>query len=77
MRFRYTRDTWQIEYQDEEAKTRAKVTGLMPAKADWMGASLSKEKYAEQMMVYKRKAMRMWGALDKSSCARFDVDKVA
>ncbi len=77
MRFLYTRDTWQIEYQDEEGKTRSRVSGLAPPKTDWTGASLSKEAYAEAMVEYKKKAMSMWNACDKSSRPRFDLNEGA
>ena len=77
MRFLYTRDTWQIEYQDEEGKTRSKVSGLAPPKTNWAGENLSKEAYAEAMVEYKKKAMQMWNLCDKSSRPRFDLNEGA
>jgi hypothetical protein len=77
VRFLYTRDTWQIEYQDEEGKTRSKVSGLAPPMTTWLGESLSKEAYAEEMVKYKKRAMIMWNAYDKSSRPRFDLGEDA
>ena len=77
MRFLFTRETWQIEYEDEEGKTRSKVSGLAPPKTDWSGVSLSKKAYSEAMVEYKKKAMSMWNACDKSSRPRFDLNEVA
>ena len=74
VRFLYTRDTWQIEYEDEAGKTRVKVSGLCPPKSDWAGKSLSKEAYATAIVEYKKKAMVMWNAMDKSNRPRFDVN---
>ena len=74
VRFVYTRDTWQIEYQDEHGKTRCRVSGLAPPKTNWMGESLTKEKYAESLLEYKKKAMALWNSCDKSSRPRFDLN---
>ena len=77
VRFLYTRDTWQIEYQDEEGKTRSKVSGLAPPKTDFSGQALSKEAYTAAMVEYKKKAMKMWNHCDKSSRPRFDLNEDA
>ncbi len=77
MRFLYSRDTWRIEYQDDEGKARTKVSGLAPPKTDLAGENLSKQAYADAMVQFRRKAMSMWNALDKSDRPRFDLTEDA
>ena len=77
MRFLYTRDTWQIEYEDETGKSRSKVSGLAPPKTDFSGQNLSREAYTAAMVEYKKKAMKMWNHCDKSSRPRYDLNNDA
>ncbi len=53
------------------------MSGLAPPKTDFAGENLSKQAYADAMVQFRRKAMSMWNALDKSDRPRFDLNEDA
>lgn len=75
MRFLFCRETYVIEYEDEDGKVRTKNQGLAPRRKDHLGLPLTEEQFAAEMRLCRKKAMAMWNNLDKSKRPRLNEDQ--